>query len=181
MQPPEQWNFGDGGEQSTPQQPSYRQRGGSSRGGRQGMRGRAKGGHDARIGTEAGWATNPDTLGQVSYNPALTPRAWGYIYKSGRCYWCFQKWRPGHVCDPEARREVPSLQVRSEKAAVSGLVENMPESQRDQKQVEDEAESTLTCLVNKSQKLQEVSKPITVHSSLAAISAVCDEVTATDL
>ena len=35
MQPPEQWNFGEGGERSTPQLPSYRQRGGSSRGGRQ--------------------------------------------------------------------------------------------------------------------------------------------------
>ena len=57
----------------------------------------------------------------------------------------------------------------------------MPESQSDQKQVEDEAESTLPCLVNNSQKQQKVSKAITVHSSLATISAVCDEVTAMDL
>ena len=75
----------------------------------QGMRGRATGGRDVRIGTEAGWATNPETLGKDSYNPALPPRAWGYIYKSGRCYWCFQKWRPGHVCDRDAPREIPSL------------------------------------------------------------------------
>ena len=154
MQRPEQWNFGEGGEQFTPQPPSYRQRGGSSRGGQQGMRGRATGGRDVRIGTEAGWATNPETLGKDSYNPALPPRAWGYIYKSGRCYWCFQKWRPGHVCDRDAPREIPSLQVRSEKAAVSDLVEKLPESQSDRKQVEDEVESTLPCLVNKSQKLQ---------------------------
>ena len=32
---PDQWNFGESGEQSMPQPPSYRQRGGSSRGGRQ--------------------------------------------------------------------------------------------------------------------------------------------------
>ena len=42
-------------------------------------------------------------------------------------------------------------------------------------------ESTLPCLVNNSQKLQKVSKAITAHSSLAAISAVCDEVIAMDL
>ena len=35
MQRPDQWNFGESGEQSMPQPPSYRQRGGSSRGGRQ--------------------------------------------------------------------------------------------------------------------------------------------------
>ena len=35
MQRLEQWNFGEGGEQFTPQPPSYRQRGGSSRGGGQ--------------------------------------------------------------------------------------------------------------------------------------------------
>ena len=71
--------------------------------------------------------------------------------------------------------------MRSEKVAVSNLVEKLPESQSDQKQVEDEVESTLPCLVNKSQKLQKVSKAVTVHSSLAAISAVCDEVIALDL
>ena len=57
----------------------------------------------------------------------------------------------------------------------------MPDSLSDKKQVEDEVESTLPCLANKSQKLQKVSRPITVHSSLAAISAMCDEVTAMDL
>ena len=35
MQNPEHWNFGESGEQSVPQSPSYRQRGGASRGGRQ--------------------------------------------------------------------------------------------------------------------------------------------------
>ena len=35
MQRPDQWNFGESGEQSMPQPPSYRQWGGSSRGGRQ--------------------------------------------------------------------------------------------------------------------------------------------------
>ena len=116
----------------------------------QGMRGRAIGGRDARIGTEAGWATSPETLGKDSYNPALPPRAWGYIYKAGRCFWCFQKWTPRHVCDKAAPREIPSLQMRSERATVSELVTNMPESERVQKQVEDEAESILTYKVNDS-------------------------------
>ena len=57
----------------------------------------------------------------------------------------------------------------------------MLESERVQKQVEDEAESILTCKVNDSQKQQKVSGAISVHSSLAAISAVCDEVKAMDL
>ena len=35
MQRPNQWNFGESGKQSMPQPPSYRQRDGSSRGGRQ--------------------------------------------------------------------------------------------------------------------------------------------------
>ena len=35
MQRPDQWNFGESGEQSMPQPSSYRQRSGSSRGGRQ--------------------------------------------------------------------------------------------------------------------------------------------------
>ena len=35
MQRPEQWNFGESGEQSTPQPPSYTQWGAGSRGGRQ--------------------------------------------------------------------------------------------------------------------------------------------------
>ena len=87
----------------------------------------------------------------------------------------------GHVCDKDAPREVSSLQVRSEKAAVSELVKNMPGSEQEQKQVEDEAESILTCRENDSQKQQKVSGAITVHSSLDAISAVCDEVKAMDL
>ena len=71
--------------------------------------------------------------------------------------------------------------MRSEKAAVSNLVEKMLESPSDQEQVEDEVESTLPCLVTNSQKLQKVARAITVHSSLATISVVCDEVTAMDL
>ena len=71
--------------------------------------------------------------------------------------------------------------MRSEKAAVSEMPENIPESESDQKQVEDEVESILPCQVNNSQKQQKVSKAIIVHSSLAAISAVCNEVTAMDL
>ena len=145
------------------------------------MRGRAIGGRDAQISTEAGWATNQETLGKDSYNPVLAPCAWGYIYKAGRCFWCFQKWTPGHICDKDAPREVPSLQVRSEKAAVSEMPENIPESPSDQKQVEDEVESIIPCQMNNSQKQQKVSKAITVHSSLAAIIAVCDEVTDMDL
>ena len=45
----------------------------------QGIRGRATGGRDARIGIGAGWAMNPETLGKDTYNPALPPHAWGYI------------------------------------------------------------------------------------------------------
>ena len=145
------------------------------------MRGRATGGRDARIGTEAGWATNPKTLGKDSYNPALPPRAWGYIWKSGRCFWCFQKWRPGHVCNRDAPREIPSLQVRLKTATVSDLHNKMPKSECKQKSVEDEMESVLPCQVNHSPKQQNVSKAITVHSSLAAISAVCKAVTDMDL
>ena len=71
--------------------------------------------------------------------------------------------------------------MRSEKAAVSKTIEKMPESKREQKQVEDEAESILTCRVKDSQKQKKISGAITVHSSLAAISVVCDEVKAMDL
>ena len=147
----------------------------------QGMRGRATGGRDARIGTEAGWATNPETLGKDSYNPALAPRAWGYMYKAGRCFWCFQKWTLEHVCDREAPREIPSLQVRSTSAAVSQMPDKMPKSQCEKTIVEDETESVLPYSMNNAPKQQKVSKAITIHSSLAAISAVCDEVTAMDL
>ena len=146
------------------------------------MRGRAIGSCDARIGTEAGWATNPETLGKDSYNPALPPHAWGYIYKAGRCFWCFQKWTPEHVCNQGAPREVLSLQVRSTSATVSQMPDKMPKSQCEKTTVGDEKESVLPYSVNNAPKQQKVSKAITVHSSLAAISAVCgDEVTAMDL
>ena len=95
--------------------------------------------------TEAGWATHPETLGKDSYNPALPPRALGYIWKSGRCFWCFQKWRPGHVCDRDAPKEIPSLQVRSKTAAVSELPDKMPKLECKQKSVEDEMELVLLC------------------------------------
>ena len=147
----------------------------------QGMRGRATGGRDAWIGTEAGWATNPETLGKDSYNPALPPCVWGYIYKVGRCFWCFQKWTPGYVCDRDAPREVPSLQVRSKSAAVSELPDTTLKSECKQIPMEDEMESVLPYPVNNSPKQQRVSNVITVHSSLAAISAVCKEVTDMDL
>ena len=145
------------------------------------MRGRAIGGRDARISIEAGWATNPETLGKDSYNPALPPHAWGYIYKSGRCFWCFQQWTPGHVCDRDVPREIPSLQVRSTSAAVSQMPDKMPKSQCEKTTVGDETESVLPYSVYNASKQQTVSKALTVHSSLAAISAMCDEVTAKDL
>ena len=85
------------------------------------------------------------------------------------------------MCDWDAPREIPSLQVRSKSAAVSELPDKMPKSECKQKSVEDEMESVLLCQVNHSPKQQNVSKAITVHSSLAAISAVCKEVTDMDL
>ena len=140
------------------------------------MRGRATGGRDAQIGTDAGWATNPETLGKDSYNPALPPCTWGYIYKAGRCFWCFLKWTPGHVCDQDAPREIPSLQVRSTSAAVSQMPDKMPKSQCEKTTMEDEKESVLPYSVNNVPKQQKVSTAVTVHSSLVAISAVCKDV-----
>ena len=57
----------------------------------------------------------------------------------------------------------------------------MPKSECKQKSVEDELELVLPWQVNHSPKQQNVSKAITVHSSLAAISTVCKEVTDMDL
>ena len=71
--------------------------------------------------------------------------------------------------------------MRSKTTAVSELPDKMPKSECKQKSVEDEMESVLPCQVNHSPKQQNVSKAITIHSSLAAISAVCKEVTDMDL
>ena len=80
------------------------------------------------------------------------------------------------MCDRDAPREIPSLQVRSEKAAVSQMPDKMPKSQCEKTTVGDEKESTLLYSVNNAPKQQKVSIAVTVHSSLAAISAVCKEV-----
>ena len=85
------------------------------------------------------------------------------------------------MCNRDAPREIPSLQVRSKSPAVSELPDKMLKSGGKQIPVEDETESVLACPVNNSSKQQNVSKVITVHSSLAAISAVCKEVTDMDL
>ena len=39
-----------------------------------GARGHALGGREARLGLDAGWATDLDTLAKALYNPALLPR-----------------------------------------------------------------------------------------------------------
>ena len=56
----------------------------------------------------------------------------------------------------------------------------MPKSQCEKTTVGDKKESTLLYLVNNAPKQQRVSTVVTVHSSLAAISAVCKEVTDMD-
>ena len=64
---------------------------------------------------------------------------------------------------------------------VSQMPDKIPKSQCEKITVGDEKKSVLPYSVINAQKQQKVSKKITVHSLLAAISAVCDEVTATDL
>ena len=66
--------------------------------------------------------------------------------------------------------------MRSEKVAVSQIPNKMPKSQCEKTTVGDEKESTLLYSVNNAPKQQKVSTAITVHSSLAAISAMCKEV-----
>ena len=63
----------------------------------------------------------------------------------------------------------------------SAAVSPMPDNRCADPTVGDEKELVLPYSVNNAPKQQEVSRNITVHSSLAAISAVCDEVTTTDL
>ena len=83
------------------------------------------------------------------------------------------------MCERDAPREIPSMQVRSFDAAVSDLPDALLKSQ-DIKTVGDEQKSSLHTSVNHALKQQKVSQPVTVHSSLAAISAVCQEVVAMD-
>ena len=83
------------------------------------------------------------------------------------------------MCDRDAPREIPSLQVRSTSAAVSELPDSLLKSQ-DIYTVGDEQKSSLQTSVHHALKQQKVSRPVTVHSSLAAISAVCKEVIAMD-
>ena len=80
------------------------------------------------------------------------------------------------MCDWDAPREIPNLQVRSTSAVVSRMPDKMPKSQCEKTIVEDETESVLPYSVNNAPKQQKVSTAVTVHSSLAAISAVCKEV-----
>ena len=71
------------------------------------------------------------------------------------------------------------MQVRSFDATVSDLPDSLLKSQ-DIKTVGDEKKSSLHTSVNHALKQQKVSRPVIVHSSLAAISAVCQEVVAKD-
>ena len=61
------------------------------------------------------------------------------------------------------------------------MPDKMPKLQCEKTTVGDETESVLPYSVNNAPKQQKVSKAITVHSSLAAISVVCDEVPTMDL
>ena len=71
------------------------------------------------------------------------------------------------------------MQVRSFDAAVSDLPDSLLQS-HDIHAVGDEQESSLHTSMHHALKQQKVSRPVTVHSSLAAISAVCQEVVAKD-
>ena len=57
------------------------------------------------------------------------------------------------------------------------MPDKMPKSQCEKTTVGDEKESVLPYSVNNAPKQQNVSTVVIVHSSLAAISAVCKEVT----
>ena len=83
------------------------------------------------------------------------------------------------MCDRDAPREIPSMQVRSFDAAVSDLLDSLLQS-HDIHAVGDEQDSSLHTSMHHALKQQKVSRPVTVHSSLAAISAVCNEVVAMD-
>ena len=149
----------------------------------QGVRGRAPGGWEARLGSEAGWATNPETRAKKSYNPALPPRPWALIKKSGRCYRCFGIFGPNHVCPSDApSQEVPSREVRSDEVSHIPSPLGSPDIvELEQNIVGDEPESRDgTTIIQTGQRVT-VSPPVTVNSSLDAIAAVCEEVMAMDL
>ena len=149
----------------------------------QGVRGRAPGGREARLGSEAGWATNPKTRAKKSYNPALPPRPWALIKKSGRCYKCFGIFGPDHVCPSDTlSQEVPSREVRSDE--VSHIPSSLGSSdivELEQNIVGDEPESWDGTPIIQTGQCATVSPPVTVHSSLDAIATVCEEVMAMDL
>ena len=83
------------------------------------------------------------------------------------------------MCERDAPREIPSMQVRSIDAAVSKLPDSLLTS-HNAKIVGDETKSSFLASVNHAVKQQKVSKPVTVHSSLEAISAVCNEIVEMD-
>ena len=56
------------------------------------------------------------------------------------------------MCDQVAPREIPSLQVRVEKVAVSQMLDKMPKSQCEKTTMGDEKESTLLYSVNNAPK-----------------------------
>lgn len=131
---------------------------------------------------EAGWAMNPKTLRKDSYNSVLPPSAWGYIWKSGRCFCYFQKWKPGQVCDKKAVREIPSMQESLNLVVVTDHRCPLPTSECNEHiTVEDALESPPITELENASELQEVSQPVIVYSSLATISVVCDEIVAMDL
>ena len=70
--------------------------------------------------------------------------------------------------------------MRSTSAAVSHMPDKIPKSQCEKTTVGDETETTLLYSVNNTPKEQTVSTTVTVHSSLAAISAMCKEITDLD-
>ena len=83
------------------------------------------------------------------------------------------------MCERDAHSKILSMQVRSIDAAVSKLLDSLL-TLHNAKIVGDETKSSFFASVNHAVKQQKVSKPVTVHSSLEAISAVCDEIATTD-
>ena len=149
----------------------------------QGARGRASRGREARLGSEAGWATNPNTMAKTSYNPALPPKTWTAIKKSGRCYKYFCIFGPDHVCPSDApSQEVPSREVRlAELPAMSAHIESPDTVEHESNTVGDAQESQDGITILHTCEHQAVSQPVIVHSSLDAITALYDEIRAMDL
>ena len=149
----------------------------------QGARGHALGGREARLGSEAGWATNPNTMAKKSCNPALPPKLWVAIKKLGRCYQCFGIFGPTHVYPSYALlQEMPSCEVRSaELPSMSAHIESLDIVEHELSIVGDAQESHDGITILHTGKHQAVSQPVTVHSSLDAITVVHDEIMAMDL